>query len=714
MLLALIVGLAGLPMGISQGQDEAEPPTGAIYGSYLTDAGLRGSPNVYLVPVDRGAGIQHAVVEPDGSFHFFRLEPGVYRVVESPPSLPLNRPIDELLAARFRASPDVVIDERTVVSGVELTRGVGGSISGSVDVEGDISQIGLYRETSSGWVFDGPAEVVGTGEGETFEPGVATYEIRDIRPGRFVLFVHYSTPPHDDSDADEEVGRVISPAFNLDDGDHLDVPPWRVGQSGAISGRVTGPAPGEPVPGQVSALVRWGSEYLPVAFASVEQGGTYRFPVLAPGQYRLLFGAENTSRLADQYWPSADSADEGLDVTVLSGLTTPGVDAVLTEGAVVEGALTTPGDVAAEARLFQRTAQGRWVALARSVGIDAGGYRIQGLLPGSYRIRASGLTAGVSTEFFDDVGLVEDARTVEIRSREDVVPDIDIELEESACLLGELLTRDGEGLGGTSLVTAYRKRAGQWRPYVQVRAGSEYEISDLPPGTYRVGVSDDGLGAVHRDAFFGDALTVEEAQDVVLEAGINEGDLDIELDLQARALSEPKVVGEPRVGGHLVARPPLWSPQGAATRYQWLANGTPIPDATRATYTPTSSDRGKRLAVATSGSHPRYVAAVARSAATSPVGSRTRVESVRKPRIRGQSRVGRTVRVSGGRWAPKDVTLRYRWFGDGKVLRGERGKRLRLRPVHRGIRIKVRVTARSPEFRPRRVIVRSTGRVRGR
>ncbi|MGA8248867.1 MAG: hypothetical protein WB797_18320, partial [Nocardioides sp.] len=47
-------------------------------------------------------------------------------------------------------------------------------------------------------------------------------------------------------------------------------------------------------------------------------------------------------------------------------------------------------------------------------------------------------------------------------------------------------------------------------------------------------------------------------------------------------------------------------------------------------------------------------------------------------RLRGHPRVGRHLRVTHGRWAPRHTHVTYRWFLDGK----------RLRDHHRGIRVK--------------------------
>lgn len=147
------------------------------------------------------------------------------------------------------------------------------------------------------------------------------------------------------------------------------------------------------------------------------------------------------------------------------------------------------------------------------------------------------------------------------------------------------------------------------------------------------------------------------------------------------------IAGKARPGSTVSARPAGFTPQ-TCYRYQWYAEGQPIPDARAATYTVPRSLLGKRLAVRIVGQRPGFRAAIATSAA-----HRVAVpfRATRKPTITGRATVGRTLRARTGAWAPKPTTWRYRWFAGGQKVARATGRTLEVTPKMRGKRITVRV-----------------------
>ncbi len=71
----------------------------------------------------------------------------------------------------------------------------------------------------------------------------------------------------------------------------------------------------------------------------------------------------------------------------------------------------------------------------------------------------------------------------------------------------------------------------------------------------------------------------------------------------------------------------------------------------------------------------------------------TTVRNLDRPLLRGVARVGRTVRVTRGRWTPAPSAYRFVWQVGARRLPGLERRRLRLRPFHRGKRIRVHVVA---------------------
>jgi hypothetical protein len=59
--------------------------------------------------------------------------------------------------------------------------------------------------------------------------------------------------------------------------------------------------------------------------------------------------------------------------------------------------------------------------------------------------------------------------------------------------------------------------------------------------------------------------------------------------------------------------------------------------------------------------------------------------------------LGRTLSADPGRW-DRGVTFSYRWFANGKAIRGATGRKLSLAKAQRGRRITVRVTGHKPGY----------------
>ncbi|MBS4753243.1 M23 family metallopeptidase [Nocardioides sp. zg-ZUI104] len=64
-----------------------------------------------------------------------------------------------------------------------------------------------------------------------------------------------------------------------------------------------------------------------------------------------------------------------------------------------------------------------------------------------------------------------------------------------------------------------------------------------------------------------------------------------------------------------------------------------------------------------------------------------------RPAITGKARVGRLLRASTGKWSQPGVTLRYRWFRNGKAIRGATSSAYKLRRADVRKRVSVRITA---------------------
>lgn len=86
-----------------------------------------------------------------------------------------------------------------------------------------------------------------------------------------------------------------------------------------------------------------------------------------------------------------------------------------------------------------------------------------------------------------------------------------------------------------------------------------------------------------------------------------------------KATSVPSVTGTAKVGNVLTASRGTWTPAPTSYTCQWYADGKVITGATRATFTLTSTQRGKRIAVRVTASRTGHLPGAASSRATGAV-----------------------------------------------------------------------------------------------
>ena len=82
--------------------------------------------------------------------------------------------------------------------------------------------------------------------------------------------------------------------------------------------------------------------------------------------------------------------------------------------------------------------------------------------------------------------------------------------------------------------------------------------------------------------------------------------------------TKPTIGGRPLVGRTLTARPGAWT-SGTTFTYAWFADGTAIKHATATKLVLTKAQRGKRITVRVTGTHPGYQGRTVASARTARV-----------------------------------------------------------------------------------------------
>ena len=172
--------------------------------------------------------------------------------------------------------------------------------------------------------------------------------------------------------------------------------------------------------------------------------------------------------------------------------------------------------------------------------------------------------------------------------------------------------------------------------------------------------------------------------------------------------SSVAVSGTPKVGRTLTASAAGSWPPGTSVAYAWKADGRSF-GGTTATVVLSARELGARITVTATGTLAGYRPASVASTPSAPVAAGALTAP--RPTVHGKAKIGRTLSAHPGRWTP-GTRLTYRWFADGKQVKGATAARLRLtkRLDHR--RITVRVTGRLTGYATVTKVSRPTGRVR--
>lgn len=162
----------------------------------------------------------------------------------------------------------------------------------------------------------------------------------------------------------------------------------------------------------------------------------------------------------------------------------------------------------------------------------------------------------------------------------------------------------------------------------------------------------------------------------------------------------PTISGTPNRGRTLTANTPGWAPGNVTFTYQWFANGAPIAGTTGATLALGKSHVGTSISVTVTGGAPYYQSVSATSAATGAIGKRLFAKTHR-PKIKGAARAGATLRAVVRDWKPsKLVTYKFRWFRNGKAIKGAKRSTYRVSRKDRGKKVWVQVTGKRNGYEP--------------
>ncbi|MEH3032706.1 MAG: CHAP domain-containing protein [Aeromicrobium erythreum] len=174
------------------------------------------------------------------------------------------------------------------------------------------------------------------------------------------------------------------------------------------------------------------------------------------------------------------------------------------------------------------------------------------------------------------------------------------------------------------------------------------------------------------------------------------------------ASSEPSVTRSPVVDRAIEALPGRWSQADVTVTRRWTRDGTTIPGATGATYTPTPAEVGSTIAVVQTISRPGYTT-VTRTLTAGKVGLAA-FSAAPQPTVSGRPTVGEALKATPGTWAPT-ATLTYRWSADGRAIEGATGPTFVAGAAQQGKVLTVSVTGQRPGYTSRTVTSARTAAV---
>ncbi len=161
---------------------------------------------------------------------------------------------------------------------------------------------------------------------------------------------------------------------------------------------------------------------------------------------------------------------------------------------------------------------------------------------------------------------------------------------------------------------------------------------------------------------------------------------------------KPTVSGTARVGMTLTADPGTYDPSATLT-FKWYRGSSSISKATKATYTATSSDKGKLLKVRVAAARAGYVTVTQDSDPTLAVAAGltavTPVISDKTPQV------GQTLSITKlDSWTPAPDGFVYQWYRGSTAIEGATSETYQVTVADKSAKLKVSVTGSKADYAP--------------
>ncbi|MCX6583459.1 MAG: carboxypeptidase regulatory-like domain-containing protein [Candidatus Aminicenantes bacterium] len=485
------------------GNIDAQLNTGSIISGRVTDISGSGIPNVRASAqdvVDRWGN--SGTSDANGYYAITGLKPGSYKVEFHTQNA--GNYLEEWYndKASFENADTILLSANQTIDNIDAQLAEGGIVSGRVmdesgngikDIEVDIFNLSHSNVAAS----------VTDSEGN--------YSVGGIPGGNYKIFFsgyhqNYVPEYYNDKTTFDTADQVTVTVGQTTPG--IDA---QLALGGMISGRITD-ANGNGI-ANVGANVHNQNNEILYQHGYADSLGYYRIYGIPAGTYKVHFTCYDLNYISEWY-NDKNSYETADPVIVTVGQTTPGIDAQLTEGGIISGAITGTGGAPLEnTRVEARISA--FVVSGSAYTDSSGQYTLQGLPSGAYKIYFSNYSQNYFPIWYNNKTTYETADPLNVTVGQ-TIPNIDAQLAQGGTISGTIT--DGSGNPIDLVGVSIYDMNNQSTAGAGTNSSGYYLTTTLPAGNYKIRFTPT-YGSVYLSEWYNDKTTFSDADAIPVTAG---------------------------------------------------------------------------------------------------------------------------------------------------------------------------------------------------
>lgn len=485
------------------------------------------------------------LTDNSGAYTFTDLEAGTYRIEFRDDTFPpvfATTYFDQ--AGNGAVATDIVVNDGDTVTNINTQLSLRGALGGHITNQSGnpLSNIAVFLDVE---VTTYEGNVYWNNAAFTTTNANGDYHIDSLNPGNYRLgFQDYNG-----------VARYAPEVYdNVETYDEATIVPLAAGQAitdinatldalGTIQGLVTD-GNGLPVSNIAVQLYQYINDpsqpfWRNAQSFNTESDGTYRFPALSPGLYRVGFTHDSYPiAYAPEFYNDAATFAEAADIAVSNGITVTDINAQLEAPGGINGHVTNvQGDPLemVTVRLYKLEPDGNyWNNLETTQTDQDGFYTFAALAGGDYRLQFSIDYISPSPyepEFYNNAVTLEEATTVQV-TRGMVVDNLDVALAPYAKITGRVTDVEGEPVAGVNVTPfQYFADGTYWNQMPGTFTGPSgyYTLTGLLEGVYNIEFRSECCPLQYITEIFDDAPNLLEGTKLTVTRGLHISGIDAQL-----------------------------------------------------------------------------------------------------------------------------------------------------------------------------------------